>query len=153
MFFLTSYELAFSAVLGIELLNDLTMGTMFYSKDFMMTILRSLSIMIIYCFCVYFGKLRLSYFFMCMSYMLTLLHSLLQLDALLIPILVMKVFTAVCICLMSYSYSYDVDGPYGCGYREFRLTKAPYTNVSVYYPMDKNQWELGRYDTGNSFIS
>lgn len=42
---------------------------------------------------------------------------------------------------MSYSQPYDVMGPYGVGYREFRLKTGNQPWVSVYYPIDKQAYE------------
>ena len=45
---------------------------------------------------------------------------------------------------LSRSREYDVEGPYGVGFREFKLTTGNQAKVAVYYPIDKDFYEANK---------
>jgi len=48
--------------------------------------------------------------------------------------------------LLSRSRFYTTEGPYGVGYREFKLSRGKRARVSVYYPIDKDFYDQHQYD-------
>ena len=91
---------------------------------------------------IYFGKLRIGYLFVFLLYLVIgSNYTILPYTDMKIPIIICKFLALFMVATCSKSSIYHVSGPYGVGYKEFKLKTGNQPWVSWYYPIDKDFYE------------
>jgi hypothetical protein len=92
--------------------------------------------MVLYAVGAYYGKIRMTGFVIFLSYILMLIELLIPFTLIWLISVGMQLFATLFFMLLCYNREYEIKGPYGVGYREFRLETGNKPWISVYYPVD-----------------
>lgn len=151
MFFLTNYERSLTVMLGIDFLS-VFLPQVFNPDQLNLLLHRGLFVMVSVVIGFYLGKLRVQYVFVFIAYLFLWISDITGVWILLWIAILLEFLSVFAVLTLSYNYNYNPEGPYGVGYREFRVGTNPYPLVAVYYPMDKEVYEKDRHDSSKNIL-
>jgi hypothetical protein len=92
---------------------------------------------LIYALGLFLGKVRIHYAFILAFYLFIGSSYVITGFDIETPIFYAKIFTLFFVAILSPSHDFETTGPYGVGYREFRCHTGKKTPISVFYPVEK----------------
>ena len=149
MMFLTVWELALFCIFMIELADDfIWIHTKFDIYQYDLT--RVSIVFAIYFSGLVLGKVRFHWVFILLLYIL-IGSAYIFVDYDFVKVInCFKIVVLFFVATLSPSHDYKTNGPYGVGYREFKLPSGRQACVSVYYPIDKAQYEKYKDNTSKN---
>lgn len=126
-FFISWIEVALFLLLMSDMCDDLLYDTLKFDI-FQYDVTRVSIALPTYLIGLYFGRVRIGYLFVFIFYLLLGSNYTVLPDAdLKYPLLVTKIIAFAIVATSSISHHYQVNGPYGVGYREFKLKVSTFS--------------------------